>query len=125
MINLDIQILILFYSFISGVIFGIGFDIYRVLFRDVYYKVFRIIIDHIYWMVVGVLVFIFLLNTQYAILSFYTYFYILLGIIFYTKCISIFIYRIINNLVGFLLEIIRYIFKNLITKIIQGDYFDQ
>ncbi|AID45472.1 Spore cortex biosynthesis protein [Candidatus Arthromitus sp. SFB-mouse-NL] len=114
MINLDIQILILFYSFISGVIFGIGFDIYRVLFRDVYYKVFRIIIDHIYWMVVGVLVFIFLLNTQYAILSFYTYFYILLGIIFYTKCISIFIYRIINNLVGFLLEIIRYIFKNLI-----------
>ena len=36
MINLDIQILILFYSFISGVIFGIGFDIYRVLFRDVY-----------------------------------------------------------------------------------------
>ena len=114
MINLDIQILILFYSFISGVIFGIGFDIYRVLFRDVYYKVFRIIIDHIFWMVVGVLVFIFLLNTQYAILSFYTYFYILLGIIFYTKCISIFIYRIINNLVGFLLEIIRYIFKNLI-----------
>ncbi len=77
-------------------------------------KFFRIIIDHIYWMVVGVLVFIFLLNTQYAILSFYTYFYILLGIIFYTKCISIFIYRIINNLVGFLLEIIRYIFKNLI-----------
>ena len=126
MINLDIQILILFYSFISGVIFGIGFDIYRVLFRDVYYKVFRIIIDHIYWMVVGVLVFIFLLNTQYAILSFYTYFYILLGIIFYTKCISIFIYRIINNLVGFLLEIIRYIFKNLIyiiSRVVNKKYY--
>lgn len=114
MINLDIQISILFYSFMSGILFGIGFDIYKVLFKDIRYKILRIVIDSIYWIVMGVLVFTFLLNTQYAILSFYTYFYILFGVILYIKCISIFIYNKINKLINFILEIIVYIFKNFI-----------
>lgn len=113
------QVSILFYSFISGIMFGIGFDVYRILFKNIEYKFLKTILDLLYWVLMGLIIFMFLLNTQYAILSFYTYFYIFLGSIFYIKCISIFIYNVIKKLVFFILDTITYVFKNLIYVILR------
>ena len=112
MINLNIQILILIYSFLSGIIFGFSFDIYRAIIWESQNKIIKFIKDAIFWVVVGIGVFCFLLYTQYAILSFYTYFYIFLGIIFYLKIISCFIFLKIKKAVYIFLSIFRIVFKN-------------
>lgn len=112
MINLDIQVFILFYSFISGIICGIGFDVYRILFRSMNNKILGIIRDSAYFIVIGLIVFWFLLYTQYAILSVYTYFYIFLGVIFYLKVISRFIFPKVQKLIEIIGYILRYIVKN-------------
>ncbi len=111
MINLDTQLFILLYSFLSGIIFGIGFDIYKIIFIFRGNKALNLIRDVMYFFVVGVLVFYFLLYTEYAIFSIYTYFYMFLGLIFYLKCISRFILPIVKWVLRVIGLIFRYLSK--------------
>lgn len=120
MISLREQVLILLYSFFSGIIFGIGFDLYRVLIFKAKNVVINIISSIIFWTLIGIGVFLFLLYTQYAILSLYTYFYIFLGSIFYLKFISKLIFNRIINLIENIFKFILRVFKflnNLFGKI--------
>ena len=127
MIDLTKQVLIIVYSFLSGIIFGIGFDVYKELINKRKNNLINIIKYSIYWIILGVSVFWFLLYTQFAILSFYTYFYILLGIIIYKKFISKSIFlkivKITNSIFTFLrllarniLYVLLLIFKKKINK---------
>lgn len=111
MISLREQILILLYSFISGIIFGIGFDLYRVLIFKTKNVVINVISSIIFWTLIGVGVFLFLLYTQYAILSLYTYFYIFLGSIFYLKFISKLVFNRLINLIENVFKFILRVFK--------------
>lgn len=113
MINLGIQVLILLYSFLSGMVFGITFDLYRILIGNSKNNFFNFIKCSIFWIIMGVIVFYFLLYTQYAILSFYTYFYIFLGVIFYLKFISKNIFLKVKVLINSILTVFRVIFRNM------------
>ncbi len=122
MINLNEQILILIYSFLSGIIFGISFDVYKIIMGNSK-KVLGFIKCTIFWIIVGIGVFWFLLYTQYAILSFYTYFYIFLGSFIYLKFISKFLFNKVKNLIFNIRSFLRVVFKNifyLILKIFTG-----
>ena len=114
MIDLNKQILILLYSFFSGIFFGVGFDTYRILINNKK----NIIIDFIkytsYWIFLGIGVFYFLLHTQYAILSFYTYFYILLGVVIYFKFISKHIFYKIKKKLDQILIFFRLLIRNIL-----------
>ncbi|HJC99644.1 spore cortex biosynthesis protein YabQ [Candidatus Arthromitus sp. SFB-turkey] len=113
MINLGIQVLILLYSFLSGIVFGISFDVYRILVGNSKKNFFNFIKCSIFWIIIGIIVFCFLLYTQYAILSFYTYFYIFLGVVFYLKFISKNIFLKVKILINGILTVFRIIFKNM------------
>ena len=123
MINLGIQVLILLYSFLSGIVFGISFDVYRILVGNSKKNFFNFIKCSIFWIIIGIIVFCFLLYTQYAILSFYTYFYIFLGSFIYLKFISKFLFNKAKNLIFNIRSFLRVVFKNifyLILKIFTG-----
>lgn len=122
MINLNEQILILIYSFLSGIIFGISFDVYKILMGNSK-KILAFIKCMLFWVIVGISVFCFLLYTQYAILSFYTYFYIFLGAFIYLKFISKFLFNRVKKLIFSIKSFLRVVFKNifyLILKIFTG-----
>lgn len=114
MISLNTQLLILLYSFLSGIIFGFGFDLYKIFILKSKNVFMNFINSSIFWIFVGVGIFYFLLNTQYAILSLYTYFYIFLGAIFYLKIISKSIFGKLKSFIDFILFVIRLTFKNIV-----------
>ena len=113
MIDLNVQVLILLYSLLSGLVFGCCFDIYRILFRIKDKNILELIMSIIFWVLVGIFIFYILLSTQYAVLSFYTYSYIFLGVLIYMKLISRIFYIILENILNFILFVTRVIFKNL------------
>lgn len=114
MISLNTQVLILLYSFLSGIIFGFGFDLYKIFILKSKNVFMNFINSSIFWVFVGIGIFYFLLNTQYAILSLYTYFYIFLGSIFYLKIISKSIFGRLKLFIDFILFVIRLTFKNIV-----------
>ena len=85
MLTLKTQILVLLYSFISGILFGVIFDMYKIILGVFSSKVINLIKNILFWILIGLVMFWFLLYTQYAIISFYTCFYIFFGIIFYLR----------------------------------------
>jgi spore cortex biosynthesis protein YabQ len=101
-IPLSLQAKFVIYSILAGVLTGFLFDFYRV-FRgfERIHKVFIIIEDILFWILVSIIVFVFLLYTNQALITGYVYAFITLGIIFYLKFISKYFtwvhYRIIKN----------------------------
>lgn len=114
MIDLNKQVLILIYSFCSGIIFGIGFDIYKSLINVKKNIVINFIKYSLYWVLLGIGVFYFLLYTQYAILSFYTYFYMFIGVIVYLKLISKGIFLKIKNILKKSYRFFKLLIKNIL-----------
>ena len=86
---------------------------YRILVGNSKKNFFNFIKCSIFWIIIGIIVFCFLLYTQYAILSFYTYFYIFLGVVFYLKFISKNIFLKVKILINGILTVFRIIFKNM------------
>lgn len=112
MLTLNTQVFVLLYSFFSGMLFGAMFDIYKIILGTFSSKLFSFLKDFLFWMLIGLLMFCFLLYTQYAIISFYTCFYIFFGIVFYLKVISRFLFPLLRNFMNKFLAIVRILFKN-------------
>jgi len=89
LISMTVQIRLVFFSIFAGVITGVLFDIYR-LFRGFENpkKVLTFLEDTLFWIFASLVVFIFLLFTNYAYMGIYIYMYIALGIYFHIKFIS-------------------------------------
>lgn len=87
-IPMTLQVKIILFSFISGILTGTLFDLYRV-FRGVNkYKIITAIEDLLFWVLCSLVVFIFLLYTNQAFISLYVYLCIIIGILFYMKVFS-------------------------------------
>lgn len=88
-ISLNTQINLLIYSFIAGMIIGVLFDMYRLM-RGISNpkKALTIIEDILFGILAAIIVFIFLLYTNYVYTGFYVYMWIALGIYIYFKFIS-------------------------------------
>ncbi|WP_242850139.1 spore cortex biosynthesis protein YabQ [Clostridium polynesiense] len=77
------QFRIIIFGFAAGIITGMIFDFYRIIRGIKTVKYLIIIEDTLFWILCSLVVFVFLLYTQYAVLSVYVYIYLILGIIFY------------------------------------------
>ena len=97
------QLKLLLFSILAGVLTGFLFDTYRIVrgFESIP-KIFIIVEDILFWILAAIIVFIFLLITNYAFISMYVYIFIFLGIYVYMRCISKYFttvqYIIIRNL---------------------------
>lgn len=83
------QFNLLFYSFIAGIFTGILFDIYRVIRGlELPNKVLGFIEDLLFWILTAIIIFIFLLYSNDAIIGIYVYLFIAMGIYIYIKLLS-------------------------------------
>ncbi len=125
-ISISQQFGLVAFSLIAGIITGILFDSYRLIrgFSSVN-RLITFIEDTLFWILTAVVVFIFLLYTNYAYIGMYVYMCIAIGIYLYIKLLSnIFIksqhkllrflgklFRITKNFILYPLEVVVYSFK--------------
>lgn len=99
---LSVQFNIMLFSLLAGVITGMMFDLYRI-FRgfECPNKIITFIEDTLFWIFTSIVVFIFLLITNYAYIRAYVYAALLMGVILYMMLLSrIFIkvqYKVFRN----------------------------
>ena len=116
-LSLDVQIDIVLYSIISGVLTGILFDLYRIIRGVKIPKVIIIIEDILFWILTAIIVFTFLLYTNYAFLGPYVYVFMILTLIIYLKFISPSVLKIEKYIINIAIKFIRILFKNIIYPI--------
>ncbi|MET7054643.1 spore cortex biosynthesis protein YabQ [Clostridium botulinum] len=124
-ISISKQLGLLIFSFLSGLITGVFFDIYRSIRMDKNLSpIIKIIEDILFWCLAAIVIFIFLLYNNCAFIGVYVYLWIAIGLYIYIFFISkylnpIFIYVVqnINKFFIISINIIVYPFKILIYKI--------
>lgn len=114
---LKVQFSIVIYSVLSGILIGILFDLYNIIRGIKVPKVIIILEDILFWILTAIIVFTFLLYTNYAFLGIYVYIFMIITLIFYLKLISPTILRLERLIIGGLSKVIRVLFKNLIYPI--------
>lgn len=88
-ISIAIQLKLILFSLLGGVITGILFDFYRILRGfERSNKIITFIQDALFWIFTSIIVFLFLLFTDHAYIGGYVYLYIALGIFLYIKLFS-------------------------------------
>jgi spore cortex biosynthesis protein YabQ len=112
-LGLSMQINLVIYSLIGGVITGILFDIYRGIRGLNSIKILTIIEDLLFCILIALIVFTFLLYTNYAFLTPYVYVFIVVATFMYFKFISRYIYTNEIQLAKLLYKLIRILFKNI------------
>jgi spore cortex biosynthesis protein YabQ len=107
-ISLTMQFKLILYSTLAGIFTGLLFDFYRTIrgFEKIL-KILLIIEDILFWILSAIVIFIFLLYTNYAFMTMYVYLYIILGIFLYMKLFSKIVTSIQYNIIKFLGKFIR------------------
>ena len=124
-LGLNMQINLVLYSLLGGLITGFLFDIYRGIRGISSIKILTIIEDILFCILIALVVFTFLLYTNYAFLTPYVYILIISALILYFRFISKYVFsgevviaRSIYRLVRIILKNILYPLKIIIYKII-------
>lgn len=112
-LGLNMQISLVIYSLIGGVITGILFDIYRGIRGLNSIKILTVIEDILFCILIALIVFTFLLYTNYAFLTPYVYVFIIIAILLYLKFISKYFYASEMFIATLLYKLIRIILKNI------------
>ena len=112
-LQISMQFNIVFFSILAGIITGILFDMYRIIRGLNYFKVVMIVEDILFWILTSIVVFTFLLYTNYAFLTPYVYIFICCTILFYIRFISKYFYNIEKSILAIIFKCIRVILKNL------------
>ena len=116
-LEIGVQLDIIFYTFLSGILVGIPFDEYRIIRGSNTIKIISIIEDILFWILTAIIIFIFLLYNSYAFLGMYVYVFIIISLNLYFKFISKYII-IIEKFIGkVIIKALRVIFKHLIYPI--------
>lgn len=113
LLPLGLQIKIVLFSLLAGVLIGIFFDVYRI-FRG--FKVPKILVafeDILFWILCAIMIFIFLLYANYAFLSIYVYFFMFIGDIIYLRLVSPYFMKVQNKVGRGIFKVIRVIFKDI------------
>lgn len=126
--DMNRQVTLLLFSIASGILIGILFDIYRVIRGEERPgNIVTAIEDILFWILTGVLVFIFMMYTNYAFLSFNIFVYIAIGLVLYFSILSKYFINVFSVFLGVFLLItrtviyyisypLRVIFYNLLKK---------
>ena len=112
-LQISMQFNIVFFSILAGIITGILFDMYRIIRGLSNFKAVMIVEDILFWILASIIVFTFLLYTNYAFLTPYVYIFICCTILLYMIFISKYFYSIEKFILDIIFKIIRVILKNL------------
>ena len=113
-LQLNVQFDIVIYSLIAGALTGMLFDGYRIV-RGVKIPKFIIMIEDIlFWILSALVVFTFLLYTNYAFLGPYVYVFIMVALLLYFKFISSHILKVEKGVSRSVSKSFRVSAKNLI-----------
>lgn len=108
-----IQFDIIIYALLAGVLTGVLFDLYRIIRGLGVPKGVLIVEDILFWTLSAMIIFAFLLYTNYAFLGPYVYIFMIVSLIAYLKLVSGFVIKIELKTIKFLGRIFRVIFKNI------------
>jgi spore cortex biosynthesis protein YabQ len=105
------QINLFVFSLLSGVLIGVLFDIYRIIrgFESLN-KFITAVEDILFWILAGIIIFIFMMYTSYAYMSFNVFVYIGIGLLVYLKVISRAFVKTLHNLLVVIFKVIRITF---------------
>ena len=112
-----IQFNIIFYAIIGGLLIGIMFDLYRAIRGEGVPKVIEVTQDILFWILTAMIIFSFLLYTNYAFLGIYVYIFMMISFLIYLKTISKTFIKIQNKIIDFIAKTIRITFKNMIYPV--------
>ena len=123
-LELNVQFDIIIYSFLAGILTGVLFDVYRIVRGFKCCKAIIIIEDILFWILCALIIFTFLLYTNYAFLGVYVYLFIFIAITNYFKTLSKYVISGEKNILIKLFKVFRitknnfiYPFKILFSKI--------
>jgi spore cortex biosynthesis protein YabQ len=112
-LELNMQINLVIYSLIGGLMTGILFDIYRGIRGINSIKILTIIEDILFCILIALVLFTFLLYTNYAFLTPYVYALIIIAILLYFKFISKYFYASEMAVAKLFYKLIRILLKNI------------
>jgi spore cortex biosynthesis protein YabQ len=106
--TISTQFNLIVFSILAGVITGVLFDLYRV-FRGLECpnRFVTFIEDTLFWVLTGIIVFIFLLRTNYAYMREYVYIAIAVGILLYMALLSKYFIKVQYKVIRTAAKLIR------------------
>lgn len=110
-LQLNMQINIVMYSLLAGVLTGILFDGYRIVRGFKIPKVIIVIEDMLFWVLCTLVTFLFLLYTNYAFLGPYVYIFIFIALALYFKLLSHFVVTSEKTIGKIISKIFRVVMK--------------
>lgn len=110
--DMDKQITLFFFSIINGMAIGVLYDFYRVIrgFEEPG-KIITALQDILFWILTGIIIFILMLYTNYAYMSFNVFLYNGLGLVLYFKILSKRTITIVDKLIDLIVTVIRITFN--------------
>jgi spore cortex biosynthesis protein YabQ len=112
-LGLNMQISLVIYSLIGGLIAGVLFDIYRGIRGLNSIKILTILEDILFCILIALVIFTFLLYANYAFLTPYVYILIIIAMLLYFKFISKFFYASEIKIARTFYKIMRILLKNI------------
>ena len=112
-LGLNMQINLVMYSLIGGLIAGVLFDIYRGIRGINSIKILTMIQDILFFILIALVIFTFLLYTNYAFLTPYVYILIVSALVIYFRFISKYVYATEIIMAGVLYKMIRIMLKSI------------
>lgn len=116
-LSIDVQFDIVMYSILSGVLIGIMFDLYNIIRGVKIPKIIIILEDILFWVLTAIIVFTFLLYTNYAFLGPYVYIFMIITLMIYLKLISPTVLKLERYIIDKVSKVIRVLFKNLVYPV--------
>ena len=113
-LEINMQIDIVVYSFISGIITGVLFDIYRIFRGMNRIKFITIIEDLLFWILASLIIFTFLLYMNYAFLTLYVYIFMAVSFGIYLRFFSRLLYDLEREFMKKFYKLLRVLFKNIL-----------
>ena len=112
-LDTNVQFSIILYALLAGILTGLMFDLYRIIRGSKIPKAIIVVEDTLFWVLAAMVIFAFLLYTNFAFLGPYVYIFMLISLAIYmkfisNKCINFELYVV--NAVG---KVFRIIFKNI------------
>ena len=105
-LDTNIQFSIILYALLAGILTGLMFDLYRIIRGSKVPKVIIVVEDILFWGLAAMVVFAFLLYTNYAFLGVYVYAFMLISLGLYMKFVS-------NKCIRFELKVVNGVGKML------------
>ena len=113
LLDINIQFKIVIFAILSGIIIGFLFDIYREFRGVCKNKILITIEDILFWIWCSLIVFVFLLKYNYALIGVDVYVFMGITLFIYLNTLSKYFRRIQHKILAILLKNLRIIFKNI------------